>query len=144
MFFFAISKRFFLFQIFIDKRNLNSTMKRDFTKDFKEIQTMCNRVRGINESVAYDDEDDYGMDDMQYQGQSKQQPEEEPFSGDKSDEELAAGTPEGFEMLNTIREMCLKGMVKLCNSPEDPVYTSLKKIFSFAEKAITEKDGSED
>ena len=42
--------------------------------------------------------------------------------------------------VDQIREIALKGMIKLCKTPEDDRYQALKKIFQFCDKAAENKD----
>lgn len=121
-------------------------MKKDFTKDFDEITKMCNIIRSprkLNEAISFSDE--YDDEEMPVQDADPRMNGANgngnmpPTDTDMSDEEMAANTPEGSQAINQIREIALKGMVRLCHSPEDPVYETLKKIFQFCDKAVTEK-----
>ena len=38
--------------------------------------------------------------------------------------------------IDQIREITLKGMTKLCKTPEDAQYQALKKIFQMCDKAV--------
>ena len=44
--------------------------------------------------------------------------------------------------VDQIREIALRGMIKLCKNPEDAKYQALKKIFQICDKAVenTEKE----
>jgi hypothetical protein len=42
--------------------------------------------------------------------------------------------------VDQIREIALRGMIKLCKNPEDDRYQALKKIFQFCDKAAENKD----
>lgn len=124
-------------------------MNRDFTKDFKDIKAMTDKIRSLNESISL--ADSYCEDeDNDF---TTENPMDEPdqctdgecdlnnvTDSDKSDEEKAVETQGGADAVNRIREIALKGMVALCKTPEDPIYSTLKKIFSFCDKAVTEKD----
>ena len=125
-------------------------MKRDFTKDFAEIQELTNKIRSLNESISF--ADSYCTEDDDFMGQKTDFGEKTDdcvngecnlskvkFDNDKSDEEKAVETKGGADAVNQIREIALKGMVALCANPEDPVYQTLKKIFTFCDKAVTEK-----
>ena len=61
------------------------------------------------------------------------QPDPEPSEEEKGLEEM------GSEV-DRIREIALRGMVKLCHNTEDPAYDALKKIFQFCDKANEKKE----
>ena len=63
----------------------------------------------------------------------KSAPVEEPSEEEKGLEEM------GSEV-DRIREIALRGMVKLCHNTEDPAYDALKKIFQFCDKANEKKE----
>lgn len=127
-------------------------MKKDFTSDFHEITEMTNKIRSINETIAFGDsyceeDDKFAADNAQFEmgddeetvGQADlakmQQPEEE-----KTDEEKAMETEGGANAVNQIREIALKGMIALCNTPEEPLYQVLKKVFTMIDKAVDKSD----
>ena len=66
----------------------------------------------------------------------KSAPVEEPSEEEKGLEEM------GSEV-DRIREIALRGMVKLCHNTEDPAYDALKKIFQFCDKANEKKEEPE-
>lgn len=124
-----------------------------------EIQGMIGKVKTIKEAIQFN-EDDF---DNQFGDEETPEPEEEPVAagaeqpmGAEGGDEVATGgvnldkmKPEepteedGLRELgevDTIREIALKGMIKLCKNPEDERYQALKKIFQFCDKAAESKD----
>lgn len=118
-------------------------MKKDFTKDFKEITDMCSKIRTMNESIQFADEyneQDYpdfeenknaDVERVQQMGGMDVDPEEQEIQNELDDPNSA---------VNKIREIALKGMVRLCHTPEDPQYDVLKKVFSLIDKANDKKN----
>lgn len=110
-------------------------MKKDSYKDIEDINKMVNKIKTIRESVSFCEDydepyyDEEGAEGMEEVG------EMEPL---ESEEEDIKATE-----VDTIREIALKGMLKLCKNPQDPNYQTLKKIFTFCEKAITESQEEE-
>lgn len=125
-------------------------MKRDFTKDFGEIQEMCSKIRTINESLAYadeyDEEPEGGFEEQNFgEEQAQQAPVEQPdmqpgAEEDPEDAEIQSELQEDDSPINMIREIALKGMVRLCKTPEDPQYEVLKKVFTMIDKANDKKN----
>ena len=117
-------------------------MKKDFTKDFGEIQEMCSKIRTINESLAFADEYD---DEPQGMVEPEYGEEMPPVQGgeqemDSEDAEIQSELQEEDSPINMIREIALKGMVRLCKTPEDPQYEVLKKVFTMIDKANDKKN----
>lgn len=123
-------------------------MKKDFTKDFGEIQEMCSKIRTINESLAFADEYDdepQGMEEPEYgeevpQIQAPGQGQVPGQEMDPEDAEIKSELQDDDSPINMIREIALKGMVRLCKTPEDPQYEVLKKVFTMIDKANDKKN----
>jgi len=123
--------------------------KKDFTADFAEIKEMTNKIRMMNESINfsddYADESAIPSDEAEIDipdgtcADGECAADKMPVE-DKSDEEKALETEGGADAVNRIREICLKGMISLCNETNNPVYITLKKIFNMVDKAVTEKN----
>lgn len=117
-------------------------MKKDFTKDFGEIQNMCSKIRTINESLAFADE--YDDENEGFEGQNFPEegaPVEQPQGDVKpEDAEIESELQQEDSPINMIREIALKGMVRLCKTPEDPQYEVLKKVFTMIDKANDKKN----
>ena len=123
-------------------------------KTLNEVQELIGKVRSVNEAIQFN-EDNF---DDQFGGaapeEEPQVPAEEVPAQDQDvaaagSANLAAMKPEerteedGLRELgevDTIREIALKGMIKLCKNPEDERYQALKKIFQFCDKAAEPKD----
>ncbi len=106
--------------------------KKTLTEDFEDIRSMTNKIRSLNEAVNFDGdfEDDDFNEEPDYEEAVQEKPIEEPANG--------------YNAVNKIREIALKGMVELCNTPEDPQYEVLKQIFNYCDKANKKKTETED
>ena len=134
-----------------------------YMQTLSEIQGMIGKVKTINEAIQFN-EDNFDSD---FGGEEVPEPEAEPAAeptteptvgaeGAEGGDEVATGgvnldklKPEepteedGLRELgevDTIREIALKGMIKLCKNPEDERYQALKKIFQFCDKAAETKE----
>ena len=105
-----------------------NTMKTNITK-IKNISSKMPKT--INEAINFNEDDDMDImdepmdDDMDFQ-------EEEPIEEPSSDMGADA-------LLSDIRKKAINGMAKLADTPEDPNYEMLKKIFLMLDKAVSEK-----
>lgn len=117
--------------------------KRNITEELKQIHDMCSRIRNINESLSFaEDEDMYGdEEEMMPQGEEPMQGEQQPMQSqaDVENQEIESQMMDENSPINTIREIALKGMVRLCKTPEDPEYEVLKKVFTMIDKANDKK-----
>lgn len=123
--------------------------------DLEEIQGIVGKIRGItiNEAINFqeDFEDEVPAADPSAQGEM---PDAQPDGGIEGNVEggknLASMQPdeepdpenglrEMGDEVDAIREIALKGMIKLCKNPEDDRYQALKKIFTFCDKAAETK-----
>ena len=125
--------------------------KKEYFEALNAIQEMVSHVKTMNEAIQFGDE--YDDEDMQA---GEPAPEQEmPMSPDGQDfaeggKALGKIEPEepdpenGLRQMgdevDAIREIALKGMIKLCKNPEDDRYQALKKIFQFCDKAAENKD----
>jgi hypothetical protein len=105
-------------------------MRKNTTKtNIKRIKNISSKMpKTINEAINFNEDDnmDYDMmdDDMDYQETPMREP-----SNDMDAEAL----------LSDIRKKAINGMAKLADTPEDPNYEMLKKIFLMLDKAVSEK-----
>lgn len=123
-------------------------MKKElYRKDLEKIQDMAGKIRTINEGIRFNEE--FGDEDsMQYDMPQDDAPVEpdEIASGEGNLANMKAEEPteeDGLRELgevDQIREIALRGMIKLCKTPEDERYQALKKIFQFCDKAAETKD----
>lgn len=103
-------------------------MKTNITK-IKNISSKMPKT--INEAINFNEDDDMDImdepmdDDMDFH-------EEEPIEEPSSDMGADA-------LLSDIRKKAINGMAKLADTPEDPNYEMLKKIFLMLDKAVSEK-----
>lgn len=118
-------------------------MKKNYINELESIQNLLNKVRTINESVLYNEEYDNFEDDMmEPEIDSEEIPQDEEGAEMGSEMEHVGTEEEGMAELDEmgaidqIREITLKGMTKLCKTPEDAQYQALKKIFQMCDKAV--------
>ena len=122
--------------------------RKEYEKTLKDIQDMASNIRTLNEAVRFGD--DYDED---YEGMTPEEPM--PTSPDGKDFAEGGQKLGNMEMDNEpdpeeglrelgevdqIREIALRGMIKLCKNPEDDRYQALKRIFTFCDKAAENKD----
>ncbi len=133
-----------------------------YYNDLTKIRDMVGHIRTISEAIAFN-EDEYGYDEGEGQEPAPQQEEmpapEEQDMGPAIEDGTAEGArdlskmkpmedekpteEEGLMQLgevDQIREIALRGMIKLCKNPEDAKYQALKKIFQFCDKAVENTD----
>ena len=122
--------------------------RKEYEKELKDIQEMASNIRTLKEAISFGE--DYDED---YEGMTPGE-EEMPTSPDGKDfaeggaklgnmEPEEPDPEEGLRELgevDQIREIALRGMIKLCKNPEDDRYQALKKIFQFCDKAAENKD----
>lgn len=109
--------------------------KKNYFKELNEIKNFTNKIRKINldENISFesDIESDYDKsEDTQDFG------DENEYDGDydNANELYSSST------IDTIREITLKGMTKLCKTPDDPEFQTLLKIFQICNKGTEVKD----
>lgn len=128
--------------------------KEKYLEDLHAIQDMTGKIRTINEAIQFGDD----FDENKFQSEMGEETEEpqEPMPQKPEPDECADGQCDLAKMkgeepseedglrelgeVDTIREIALKGMIKLCKNPEDERYQALKKIFQFCDKAAETKD----
>lgn len=116
-------------------------MKKNYINELENIQNLLNKVRTIKESVLYNEEYDNFEDEMMEPEMEEEIPDEEGIEMG-SEMEHVGTEEEGMAQLDEmgaidqIREITLKGMTKLCKTPEDAQYQALKKIFQMCDKAV--------
>lgn len=124
--------------------------KRDFLNEINETLAVFGKTSSLDEAVnfaeSYDGEyDGLGGED------SEEEPEDEvekteTMENEKNTEEVPFSDKdtEGLEEMGSevdrIREIALRGMVKLCHNTENPAYDALKKIFQFCDKVNEKKE----
>ena len=118
--------------------------------DLEEIQGIVGQIRGITINEAINFQDDFENDAPAEEPRGEAPSMEPPIDGDaEGGRDLSKMQPEepseedglrglGDEV-DMIREIALKGMIKLCKNPEDERYQALKKIFTFCDKAAEVK-----
>ena len=116
-------------------------MKKNYINELHSIQELLNKVRTIKESVLFNEEYDNLEDEMMEPEMQEEIPDEEGVEMDAEMDKIGTeeeGMAQLDEMgaIDQIREITLKGMTKLCKTPEDAQYQALKKIFQMCDKAI--------
>ena len=119
--------------------------------ELEEIQGIVGKIRNIDEAINFqEDFEDEPQPDAPAEEPVAPAPEEAPIEGDaEAGMDLAKvqaeepseedGLRELGNEVDAIREIALKGMIKLCKNPEDERYQALKKIFTFCDKAAEVK-----
>ena len=138
--------------------------KRNLLKEINETLEIFGKASNLNEAVTfaenyngeYDDFDETPEDGepskMAPQAEEDPVPQAEPDEVGKEGSAPLKSAPveepseeeKGLEEMGSevdrIREIALRGMVKLCHNTEDPAYDALKKIFQFCDKANEKKE----
>lgn len=138
--------------------------KRDLLKEINETLEIFGKASNLNEAVTFAENYDGEYDDFDETPEEEEpsemapQAEEEPVPQTEPDEVSKEGSAplksapveepseeeKGLEEMGSevdrIREIALRGMVKLCHNTEDPAYDALKKIFQFCDKANEKKE----
>lgn len=114
-------------------------MKKNYSNEIEFMHGMINKVKSINEMVDLGNDFDEFDNEEEFGGMEEDFEEEEP-------EAVQEPMPEeGLEnAIDQIREIALKGMIKLCKDTENPEYEVLKKIFGFCDKAVEKKPENAD
>lgn len=138
--------------------------KRDLLKEINETLEIFGRASKLNEAVNFAENYNGEYDDFDETPEEEKpseivpQAEEEPVPQAEPDEvgkegstplksapveepsEEEKGLEEMGSEVDRIREIALRGMVKLCHNTENPAYDALKKIFQFCDKANEKKE----
>ena len=110
--------------------------KHNYFKDLKDIHAMTDKVKTLNESLAFADEYDNPEDVPQVQPM-----DEAPYGEEVEDEEDMV--MEESSAIEQIREIALKGMVQLSKNTDNAEYEILKKIFLMVDKVNDKKPEEE-
>ena len=138
---------------------MNTNLKKEqYQKDLKAIKSMSARLRGLNESIMFEGDDEFTPEDDMM---NEPMPEQEPMQ--KQEPEIETGVEAQGEMpvddtkpedkgmqeldkmgeLDQIRKITLQGMLKFSNQPEHPQFQALQKIFQLCNKAVdTDKENN--
>ena len=104
--------------------------------NINSIKKLTSRIpKSINEAINFNDNNiEMESDEMDmFDDEQIEEPMDEPISKPE-DSEMSAD-----ELINDIRKKALKAMANLADTPEDPNYEVLKKIFMMLDKAVSEK-----
>lgn len=111
-------------------------MKKTFITELRDIKTLVDKVKTLNESLSFADE--YG-DDNQYGDGGQYDGADEDNGYEYEDSDMALDS----SITDEIREMALKGLVALGKNTENPQYEVLKKIFLMVDKVNDKKQDEE-
>ena len=125
-------------------------MKNDkYLNELKDIQKITGQIRTINESIRFGEEfGDESNFEQDYQPEEYEGEEEEVANGQanlnnvKPEDAGLKELQDGGE-LDKIREITLRGMMQLNNTPEDPKFQALLKIFNICNKAVNDNSEAE-
>lgn len=107
------------------------------------LQEEINRINGIMKNAKLIREGFYLEDDDDYAGpetdayDDSDVPAEVPQEGNAPKEDSAASL--GSDFVNQIRAITLDGMKQLNDTPDDPKFQALLKIFNICNKAVDDQ-----
>ena len=103
--------------------------------NINNIKKLSSRIpKSINEAINFNDIEMMENEEMDMMDdETMEEPVEEPI-GNSEISDMSAD-----ELINDIRKKALKAMANLADTPEDPNYEVLKKIFMMLDKAVSEK-----
>lgn len=117
--------------------------KKEHNNTVAEINSMIKRVRNLNESLSFENldndiQDEPSDDDFDFSDDKEEKAEmpSKEMETNIDDEELSD--------IDRIREIALKGMVRLIKQSNTSEYETLKKIFQFCDRANNEKEDEMD
>ena len=123
--------------------------RNNYIKDLNEIQKLTKQIKVLSESIAFNEDEygdyDNGQGDEEMEGQTRLSQMRQDFQGGDPNEKPEDAGMRNLDQsgeLDQIREITLKGMIKMCKNPEDPTYQALKKIFQMVDKGV-EKEQKE-
>ncbi len=124
--------------------------KRDFLNEINETLAVFGKTSTLDEAVNFAESYDGEYDDLNIEDNGERPEEEIEKTGvaepvkDTEEVPFSDKETEGLEEMGSevdrIREIALRGMVKLCHNTEDPAYDALKKIFQFCDKVNEKKE----
>lgn len=110
--------------------------KKNYLTELNNIKSLVDKVKTLNESLSFADEygNDGGYDESEYD-ESMTSPQYDEYDDEAEGDEN--------DVIENIREVALKGMVKLCKTPDSPQYELLKKIFLLIDKSNEKRNEEE-
>jgi len=107
-------------------------------EEIDRINAIIKNAKLIREGFYLEDEDEYPVSDSY---DDSDVPEEVPAEVQEPEEQNEDPTKSlGGDFVNKIRAITLDGMKQLNNTPEDPRFQALLKIFNICNKAVDEKE----
>jgi hypothetical protein len=109
-------------------------------EEIDRINKIMKNARLINEGFYLEDDDEYmGPETDAYDDSDvpAEEPAPAPQEGDAPNEDSAASL--GSDFVNKIRAITLDGMKQLNNTPDDPKFQALLKIFNICNKAVDDQ-----
>ena len=113
-------------------------------EEIDRINGIMKNAKLIREGFYLEDDDEYtGPDTDAYDDSDVPMPEpevEQPVAPAPEEKEEDPTKSLGGDFVNKIRAITLDGMKQLNNTPEDPRFQALLKIFNICNKAVDEKE----
>ena len=111
-------------------------------EEIDRINTIMKNAKMISEGLRFEDDeypvvDDETYDDSDFQPEVEE-PQEMPQPAPEENEDPTKSL--GGDFVNKIRAITLDGMKQLNNTPEDPRFQALLKIFNICNKAVDDKE----
>ena len=107
--------------------------KNVFKENINKLKNISSKMpKTINEAINFNEDDDMDMMVDEPMNNDMDFNDEEPMLNKSEDMGAEA-------LLSDIRKKAINGMAKLADTPEDPNYEMLKKIFLMLDKAVSEK-----
>jgi len=109
-------------------------------EEIDRINGIMKNAKLISEGFYLNDDEDFGADDDTFGNDEipdEVQGEMPPQEGDAPKEDSASSL--GGDFVNKIRAITLDGMKQLNNTPEDPRFQALLKIFNICNKAVDDQ-----
>ena len=108
-------------------------------EEIDRINGIMKNAKLISEGFYLEDGEEYGPETDAFDDSDV--PEEEPVEAPQEEPVESDPTKSlGGDFVNKIRAITLDGMKQLNNTPEDPRFQALLKIFNICNKAVDEKE----
>ncbi len=113
----------------------------NLNEEISRINDIMKNVRMISEGLYLEDEYGDPDDSDAFEANPEEMPEdmpaEQPAAPEEGNEDPTSSL--GGDFVNKIRAITLDGMKQLNNTPEDPRFQALLKIFNICNKAVDDQ-----
>ena len=96
-----------------------------------EIKGMVDKIKNLNETVCFEED---------FENKEELPVENEPVPAEEETADKFTEFEETENSVAKIRKIALEGMIKLCETPDNDEYQTLKKIFQFCDKTTEQKN----